>query len=104
MGSQLRVEAAGLERLLSPCRRRRLGHRSIRTTADIYGSLPESVDRGVADKLDDHLFGNRGLAADRASESQERRVQPPLLTSDPPVEVSGLEPPTSALRTLRSAN
>lgn len=32
---------------------RRLGHASIRTTADIYGSLPEQVDRPVADKLDD---------------------------------------------------
>jgi len=26
----------------------RMGHASIRTTADIYGSLPESVDRDVA--------------------------------------------------------
>jgi integrase len=32
---------------------RRLGHASIRTTADIYGSLPERVDRPVADKLDE---------------------------------------------------
>jgi len=32
---------------------RRLGHASIRTTADIYGSLPERVDRPVAAKLDD---------------------------------------------------
>lgn len=31
---------------------RRLGHASIRTTADIYGSLPEQVDRSVADQLD----------------------------------------------------
>jgi integrase len=31
---------------------RRLGHASIRTTADIYGSLPENVDRAAADKLD----------------------------------------------------
>lgn len=30
---------------------RRLGHRSIRTTADVYGSLPESVDSAVADQL-----------------------------------------------------
>ena len=35
---------------------RRLGHASIRTTADICGSLPASVDRAVADTLDD-LFG-----------------------------------------------
>jgi hypothetical protein len=40
---------------------RRLGHASIRTTADIYGLLPESVDRPVAAKLDD-LF--RQAAAD----------------------------------------
>lgn len=32
---------------------RRLGHASIRTTADVYGSLPESVDRAVADQLDE---------------------------------------------------
>ena len=32
---------------------RRLGHASIRTTADIYGSLPERVDRTVADQLDE---------------------------------------------------
>ena len=31
----------------------RLGHASIRTTADIYGSLPENVDRDVAGRLDD---------------------------------------------------
>lgn len=31
---------------------RRLGHASIRTTADIYGSLPASVDRAVADQID----------------------------------------------------
>ncbi|MHB1498508.1 MAG: tyrosine-type recombinase/integrase [Acidimicrobiales bacterium] len=32
---------------------KRLGHSSIRTTADIYGSLPERVDRPVAEKLDE---------------------------------------------------
>ncbi len=32
---------------------RRLGHASIRTTADVYGSLPESVDRAVADQLEE---------------------------------------------------
>jgi integrase len=31
---------------------RRLGHASIRTTADIYGTLPENVDRAAADQLD----------------------------------------------------
>ena len=32
---------------------KRLGHPSIRTTADIYGSLPERVDRPGAEKLDE---------------------------------------------------
>jgi hypothetical protein len=32
---------------------RRLGRASIRTTADIYGSRPERVDRPVAYKLDE---------------------------------------------------
>ncbi len=35
---------------------KRLGHRSIRTTADVYGTLPESVDRAVADQLDSLLI------------------------------------------------
>lgn len=43
---------------------RRLGHASIRTTADVYGSLPESVDRAVADQLD-QLFRPDGGAATR---------------------------------------
>jgi integrase len=38
---------------------RRLGHSSIRTTADIYGSLPEKVDREVAEKLDDLYAAGR---------------------------------------------
>lgn len=44
---------------------RSLGHASIRTTADIYGSLPERVDRPVAAKLDD-LF--RQAAAARGAD------------------------------------
>ncbi len=39
---------------------RRLGHASIRTTADVYGSLPESVDRAVADQLDGLFHPSRG--------------------------------------------
>ena len=31
---------------------RRFGHASIRTTADIYGTLPANVDRAAADQLD----------------------------------------------------
>lgn len=40
---------------------KRLGHRSIRTTADVYGSLPESVDRDVADRLDGVLAASHVL-------------------------------------------
>jgi integrase len=40
---------------------RRLGHASIRTTADVYGSLPETVDRAVADQLDGLLTASRGV-------------------------------------------
>lgn len=39
---------------------RRLGHASIRTTADIYGSLPEKVDRAVAAQLDELFRAARG--------------------------------------------
>ena len=41
---------------------RRLGQASIRTTADVYGSLPESVDRAVAEKLDELFDAARGAA------------------------------------------
>jgi integrase len=40
---------------------RRLGHASIRTTADIYGSLPARVDRAVADQLDGLFNDERGI-------------------------------------------
>jgi hypothetical protein len=40
-----------------------LGHRSIRTAADVYGSLPESVDRAVADQLEE-ILNLRGPNAD----------------------------------------
>src|SRR5207248_10264063 len=77
-----------------------LGHASIRTTADIYGSLPESVDRAVADKLDDLFAAARGAAVvqpeneKRASGADTRRDLAIQV-----VEVSGFEPPTSTLRT-----
>ncbi|HWE09532.1 MAG TPA: hypothetical protein VG325_09255, partial [Solirubrobacteraceae bacterium] len=45
---------------------RRLGHAPIRTTADIYGSLPGRVDRPVADKLDD-LFRRATTTSTTAS-------------------------------------
>ena len=44
---------------------KRLGHRSIRTTADVYGTLPESVDRRVADEL------GRMLEADADEDEDE---------------------------------
>lgn len=55
-GHLMRVAGVPLEVI-----QRRLGHASIRTTADVYGSLPESVDRAVADQLDD-LFRPAGGA------------------------------------------
>lgn len=44
---------------------KRLGHASIRTTADIYGSLPERVDRPVAEKLDEMFRSAMRPAAGR---------------------------------------
>lgn len=44
---------------------KRLGHRSIRTTADVYGSLPEAVDREVADRLDDVLSERAAIPTTR---------------------------------------
>lgn len=49
-GRLMRIAGVPLEVI-----QRRLGHASIRTTADVYGSLPESIDRAVADQLDDLL-------------------------------------------------
>jgi integrase len=51
----------------------RMGHASIRTTADIYGSLPESVDRNVAEQLDGLFRGACGANV----------VQPRLRSAEP---------------------
>jgi integrase len=51
---------------------RRLGHASIRTTADIYGSLPENVDRGVADQLDGMFRRSRGAGVVQGSATEPR--------------------------------
>ena len=51
---------------------RRLGHASIRTTADVYGSLPESVDRAVAEQLDDVFRPACGAAVVQEPESENR--------------------------------
>ncbi len=48
---------------------KRLGHASIRTTADIYGSLPERVDRPVAEKLDEMFRSAMGTGACGAAPS-----------------------------------
>lgn len=60
---------------------RRLGHASIRTTADIYGSLPESVDRAVADTLDDLFAAARGADVVQPKMRNGRPVRTPALTS-----------------------
>jgi integrase len=51
---------------------RRLGHASIRTTADIYGSLPSKVDRRVAEGLD-RLFDGNPPPIDPDAHDQRRR-------------------------------
>ena len=55
---------------------RRLGHASIRTTADIYGSLPEKVDRAAADQLD-QLFKASRAEPKRAAQEGPDRAAPP---------------------------
>lgn len=58
---------------------KRIGHSSIRTTMDVYGSVLEDVDAEVTDGLDDLIAGpaatSRGLA--RAQRSHERPGQAP---------------------------
>lgn len=43
---------------------KRMGHSTIRTTADIYGSLPESVDQEAARRLDALYRQAHGQSAD----------------------------------------
>ena len=45
---------------------KRLGHASIRTTADVYGSLPVAVDKAVADRLNAMFESSRRHFADIA--------------------------------------
>lgn len=55
---------------------RRLGHASIRTTADIYGSLPEKVDRAAADQLDQLFKASKGEPRKPANDGPERAAPP----------------------------
>jgi integrase len=56
-GDHLREEGVDLEVI-----KNRLGHSSIRVTADVYGSLPTQVDKAAAAALDKKY---RGLLADK---------------------------------------
>jgi integrase len=60
-GDHMRAAGVPLEVI-----QKRMGHASIRTTADIYGSLPETIDRDAANKLDDLYTSSRGHSADIA--------------------------------------
>jgi integrase len=51
---------------------KRLGHRSIRTTADVYGSLPARIDRDVADQLDALLCQGRDVPRTLRGEAGDR--------------------------------
>lgn len=50
---------------------RRLGHASIRTTADIYGSLPERVDRAAADQLDELFRASKSGPKSRPAKASD---------------------------------
>lgn len=54
----------------------RKGHFSIRTTADIYGSLPEKVDRAAADQLDQLFKESRGERKIAAQDGPEQAAPP----------------------------
>ncbi|MGC8627320.1 MAG: tyrosine-type recombinase/integrase [Acidimicrobiales bacterium] len=90
---------------------KRLGHSSIRTTAHIYGSLPERLDRPVAEKLDEMFrpakkaqsrgagLSSGGADVVQAGGEDEVPWHLPSLTCDFTVEVTGFEPATSTMRT-----
>src|SRR2546423_8896402 len=95
VGPLMREAGAPLEVI-----QRRLGYASIRTTADIYGSLPESVDRAVADKLDDLFAAARGAAVVQSENEERAPARDTRLDQHvQEVEVTGFEPATSTLRT-----
>jgi integrase len=79
--------------------KQRLGHSSIRVTSDVYGSLLPSVDEGVTTALERRSAkfsrtnrGLEGVGSSGPNWSVGRKLQVR-------VEVMGLEPTTSTLRT-----
>ena len=51
--------------------KQRLGHASIRTTSDVYGSLLPAVDEAVTSRLDGLFSNARGLGAAREDSDSE---------------------------------
>ncbi len=78
----------------------RMGHSSSRVTRDVYGHVLPAVDDAVVAEID-KVFGNPSRTQRaRPSKSKTGRGHRHWLDQDiRAVEVSGLEPPTSTLRT-----
>ena len=77
-----------------------MGHSSSRVTRDVYGHVLPAVDEAVVAAMDE-VFTN-STRAQRANTSNRLRHQNRQMAVDQDfhgVEVSGLEPPTSTLRT-----
>jgi hypothetical protein len=78
----------------------RMGHSSSRVTRDIYGHVLPAVDHDLVAQLDE-LFRNRSRTprAEPLSKTIYSGNAQPADLDFRGVEVSGLEPPTSTLRT-----
>ncbi len=81
----------------------RLGHSDVRTTLGLYAQVVDARDRSAAELLASRYMGNirdrsRPQRARTRRQSRRGKAIPPLTWEDS-VEVSGLEPPTSTLRT-----
>jgi integrase len=78
----------------------RMGHSSSRVTRDVYGHVLPAIDTELVEQLDD-MFRNRSRT-DRARKVSGDFYEGEKRAADlgfRAVEVSGLEPPTSTLRT-----